>query len=46
MAADQRKMCHFFLNAVTLKIIVGIEPNLRHRGTLGAPSIFDILIMV
>ena len=32
-------MCHFFQNAVTPEIIVGIA-HLVHRGTLGAPSIF------
>ena len=41
MVAVQIKMAHanFFLNIVTLSIIVGLAPNLRHRGTLGAPSI-------
>ena len=34
MATDQRKMR------------CGIAPNLRHRGTMGAPSIFDTLTLV
>ena len=33
--------CHFFQNTVTPEIMVGIAPYLGHRGTLGAPSIFD-----
>ena len=43
MAAD---LCHFFKNAVTLEIMVGIAPYLVHRGTLGAPSTFLVLALV
>ena len=42
MAANLKEngACHFFQNAVTPEIMVGIAPYLGHRGTLGAPSIF------
>ena len=39
MADDQ--IATFFQNAITLSI--GIAPHLRHRGSLGAPSICFIL---
>ena len=44
MAADLNKngVCHFFQNAVTPEIMVGIAPYLVHRGTLGAPSTFGL----
>ena len=48
MAADLNKngVCHFFQNAVTPEIMVGIAPYLVHRGTLGAPSTFLVLALV
>ena len=39
-------VCHFFQNAVTPEIMVGIAPYLMHRGTLGAPSTFLVLALV
>ena len=44
--SKKNDVCHFFRNVVTLQIIVGIAPNLRHRGTMGAPSNFDTLTLV
>ena len=35
-----------FQCAVTLEIMVGIVPNLGHRGTSGVPSIFHIFTLV
>ena len=43
MAADLNKngVCHFFQNAVTPEIMVGIAPYLVHRGDLGRPFDFS-----
>ena len=39
------RVCHYFQNAVTPEIMVGIASYLVHRGTLGRPfefSTFDL----